>query len=293
MSTSMKQYRRSAPLAGAIVGVAAVAAIGTRAYAQTSETLGSSFMLDSAYNAGETVGGTGTAPTQGYTEGDSDGIIDSFTPTTLNPGDSLTFSGTVTLPSALTGGVQYRIGLFNTNGNNPATTSTGYLGYVLELPNATDGAGAVLARSGTSGNDFSGTGATAVADTSSTSPGTNAPGTPTSENFTLTVTYLGPTQGTTISDSFVSNDGPPATYTQSIVATDAAGADSSSTNDFYNELGFFCGGSTFGGSFTSGTVDYSNLAVTYTPASTVPEPLSLSALGLGGMMLVGRRPRRR
>jgi hypothetical protein len=282
---------RSVKRAFVLVGVPAVLAtvgFGTAASASVLETIGN-WSADPGFQTGETVNtNTGAAPVVTTTGGQSDGLIAGFSPTTLSPGDTLTFSGTILFPSADTGGVQFRIGLMNTNGTNPATTDTGWLGYLAEIPNSTDGLGNLGARSSpATGAWLSGTGLTNLAGQTGTSPHANAPGTPTSENFTLTLVYNG-SGPNTFSDTMISNDGPPATFNLSASGTDPATGDSGTeANTLYNEVGFFFGSSTFGSG--GGQTTFSNLAVTYTPA--VPEPASAAVLGLGSLSLLARRRR--
>lgn len=244
-----------------------------------------SWSLDSQYNANATLNdSTGSAPVVTYTEGSSDGIVAGFNSTTLNPGDQLTFSGTITFPSALTGGVQFRIGLMNTNGNDPATTDAGWLGYLLEVPNANNMAN--LGARGTSGNWPSGTGLVSLANQTGQAPTVNAPGAPVTEDFALTLIYNG-ASANAVTGSMVSSD---STYNMNITGTDStSGAGSTQANNIYNEVGFFFGGSTFGGSSgVASQTSFSNLKVTYT---AVPEPGMLGGLllGLGAMTLRRRK----
>jgi len=284
--------RRNAKVGMAmLVGVAALIAGPTaRTYGQTVEPLNPSWSLDAVYNVDETLNSAiSTTPMVTVTEGQSDGIVDGFNSTTLHPGDILTFSGTITFPVADQGGDQFRIGLMNTNGNNPATTDTSWLGYLAEFPNNSDHSLLLGARANppaSSGNWASGTGLTSFTSQTNTSTTTvNAPGTPVTENFSLTLVYNG-SGPNTFSTTMVSSD---ATYNVNSSGTDPGTDTSTEANAVYNEVGIFFGSSTFGG--TNGTTyqtNFSNLAVTYTP---VPEPAAATLLGLSSLGLLARRRR--
>src|SRR5580658_2868016 len=115
-----------------VAAAAVVAGFTPRVGAQTvNETL-SNWNLDPSFNSGESlVAATPNAPVVTTTEGDSDALVASFTPTTLSVGQAITFSGTIAFPSADTGGIQFRIGIMNPGASNsppPPTSDTGWLG---------------------------------------------------------------------------------------------------------------------------------------------------------------------
>lgn len=267
--------KRASVIAGAAIAAVSIGVFSSRVSAQVSETLGGSWTLDPSNDTGGGVSGTGIAPQVTNTEGEADALFDNFTPVVLNVGSMITFSGTLQFPDTLTGNEQFRFGIFNAN--NPGTSETGWAGYYSITPN-----------SGNSGElgGLNGVGdwyTLAVSDaltTTTNNPTVDAPGTPATENFSISVRVVSP--GTMLVDtSMKSSD---STYVWTSDATDSATPSASNTT--YNEVGLEFGNSMFGGGVTGATItDFSNLSV----VATVPEPVCAGLVIVGGMGLLMRR----
>jgi hypothetical protein len=182
------------------------------------------------------------------------------------------------------GNVQLRFGLFNTSN---VGTSTGWLGYMAELPNAN--AGVIQADTATTGNWAAGAGGTGLTVTNGTAGTTTAAGSTLAPyNFSLTITETAPNTQS-VQASFISNDGTSFIWngsaTDSWTGTAAANSTVASENSTYNAIGIFDGTTGMG---SSPEVDLSNVMVT---TATTPEPASLGLLGVvaAGMLLRKRR----
>jgi hypothetical protein len=231
--------------------------------------------------AGMTVTGSGNSATwTGTTTIANGAVVAPLDPITLTPGTYIDLHGTMAIPAGITdlGNLQLRFGLFNVNGNNPLTTSTGWTGYMPEVPNG--GAGVIRADDPTTNMAWANSAAGQLVTVVNT--GTNnkgGPNGPYTFDLMITETAVG-TQ--VISSSFISSDG--ATYVWNATGTDSAPA--AAANSTYNELGFFDGATGMG---TAPTVTFSN--VTVTTGLATPEPASLGVIGLGVVGLLARRRR--
>ena len=205
-----------------------------------------------------------------------------FSTLSLAVGDTLTFSGSLTFTAGSIGNQQFRFGIYNSNGANTGTlssglwsgaTPTGWLGYMVE-PGTSSGNSTILVERNTpnTGNWLSGTGATTDQSISSTAAmnfGTY--------NFNLTLTLASASE-LDISYFFDQTSG--GTY-----ATSGSYADMTPSVTSFNAVGFLMNANV-GGGVTPFT--FNNVGVTLTPA---PEPATLSmiGMGLGALCLMLRR----
>ena len=238
------------------------------------------------------------------TEGASAGSFSTTTPTgnltprallpgtlTLtNVGDQIVFSGQVAMAGGvgINGNDSFRIWLVNDNGNAPGTISggvwsgasiNGWLGYGVEIANLANANGSNVINgraTGNAGGWFSGTGAYTVQSAANTAQ----LGQPATYNFSETLTLV-PT-GINVAYTFAD------TLNRVVLANNVTDTGTGNTGNpghvsttSFNAIGFLENTS------SGGAATYSNVDVTFIPAT--PEPASLGLLGCAGLMLAARR----
>ena len=207
-----------------------------------------------------------------------------FSTLSLAVGNTLTFSGSITFTAGSIGNQQFRFGVFNSNGANTGTlssglwsgaTPTGWLGYMVE-PGTGSGNNTILVERNNpnTGNWFSGTGATtdqSIPSTAAANFGTY--------NFDLTLTLASASE---MDISYFFNQTSGGSF-----ATSGSYADLTPTVTSFNAVGFLMNANVGGGTtpFT-----FNNVDVTLT---SVPEPaiFSMVGMGLGALCLMFRRRR--
>jgi PEP-CTERM motif-containing protein len=211
--------------------------------------------------------------------------------TLVNVGDSITLSGSFTFTAGIVNNQQFRFGLFNNNGNATGTlsgglwsgaTTSGWLGYFIAPGEITGGGSAttrVFGRSGSGSNfELSGTGAGYdVAGTPGPNDSVNA--SITAGTYAISLSITKESTGVQLSYNFQQTVG--GTFQDTGTYLDASGA--SSTEMSYDAAAFLLSNTTGNGTtpFT-----FNNVDVTFTPAP-VPEPATLSMMGLGFSLLIG------
>lgn len=207
-----------------------------------------------------------------------------------NVNDGIELTGKVTSASAISGNQSFRFGLFNTNGHNQGSLSSGlwtgadpagWFGYIVENGNST-GNTVTFGRNGSGTNAWLSTSGAAYNLNSLSPSGANAPASiPVS--FDLLI-YR--TSATAVNIAFTFTNVPDGgTYTQqNLTIVDNGGLSAAIAATSFNAVGFLENGS------SGGAMTYSNVDVT---AVTVPEPSALILLGLGCLGLVGSIARRR
>jgi hypothetical protein len=206
---------------------------------------------------------------------DGDDALGGIQVITLADNDLLTFTGSINLQTSITdtaGTIQLRAGVYNTNGS---ANFTGWLGY-MAANSTSSGQGALLERTST-GNYWSGTGATTLSSLPSTNGGVTSAArnlTAGTYNFTLSLQRSG--ANLLVSSNMIrQSDGIDFAPLSNFV-------DTTPQTFSFNRIGFLSGGG-----LGADQVTLSNLSLTVVP---VPEP---SALVLGGLGLLGLLRRRR
>ena len=229
-------------------------------------------------------GGTTTSPSYAN-NGTATGSLFGNSPigatlTLVNPGDTIAFTGQVTLAGNVnaSGNVQFRVGLYD---QGSASTDTGWLGYMIGNPTGAGGGGVYLRNNPNTGVYASGTGTTqptipAGSFTFATGWGADT------YNFSLSVQLLSSTSDLLTWSLAGVTDGYSysGTYTDTTVSTEGGLS--------FDQVGFLGGGSTFNSASTSDVITFSNPTVTLTPA---PEPSTLALAGLGLAALLRRQRR--
>jgi hypothetical protein len=232
---------------------------------------------------------TATAPTG------SSAIRADITPIDFSvAGESVELSGAVTFDGTQTfGNQQFRFGLFNNNSQPLGTLTSGvwsgdtassWLGYMVEAGNGgTPNTSQVVGRSGTgSGNWDSGTGATAVGGTTSSSGSYVEPGTGIF-SFNLTLTRLSSTSvGLSYNIFQTGGTGATDTYMASGSFTDTTTGSAAAFNSI-DAVGFLLTGSSGGGA------SFSNVEL----ISPAPEPSTFALAGVGLLGLISNRYRKK
>lgn len=203
----------------------------------------------------------------------------------VNVGDNITLSGSFTFAgSGGMGNDQFRLGLYNTlaastgtlsGGTWSSATDTGWLGYTVEVGAASGSTQLFQRNTGNIGQWFSGTGQTsmnAAATTATALAGTYA--------FSLSLTLASLTSYNIV-DSFNQTAG-------------GSFATGNNTTVSDNNLSFDAAGFLLNANVGNGIAPYTfnNVEVTLTPAP-VPEPATLSLIGLGCGILCRMAPRRK
>jgi hypothetical protein len=234
----------------------------------------------SGNNADFTVSG-GTTANPVYTDnGSALGNLYGFssigtTLTLVNPGDSITLNGQLDLLGNVNNSnLQVRFGLLYDNGSSG---DTGWLGYLLALPNASGQNALYLRNNPNTGTFGSGTGATTAGGAGSTFSGTVGPST---NDISITIT-LNSSTSDTISWNVANVAG---TYSYSGSYTDTSVSTEGGLN--VDQVGFLAGGSTWGSAATTDQIGFNDVTVNYTP---VPEPAPVALCAIGAICFALRR----
>jgi hypothetical protein len=270
----------------AVMGLAAGLASLFANYASAQTYTPSGWVSDpySQANANFILGGTSSSPT--YTDnGTALGGLYGFSPIgatldLVNPGDNITYSGDFSLAGTVNNGnLQVRMGLLY-QGAQPG--DTGWLGFLVALPNAANQNGLYQRQIPNTGAFGSGTGATTTSAGDTAFTGPVAVGT---YDFSLSITLSTPTSETIAWDvaGIGSN---PYVYTGSYVNT----SPSTLIGTQFDKVGFLAGGSTWSGSAsTADVISINTLDDTTVTLTTVPEPSTIALGVMGASALLFRR----
>jgi len=225
-------------------------------------------------------GGNTTSPV--YTDnGTATGSLWGYSPigstlSLVNPGDNLTLTGEFSLAGNVNNSnLQFRLGLLD---QGSQSTDTGWLGYLIALPNVAGGPGLYERNNPNTGVFGSGTGSTTISAGNTGFAGSVVAG---SYDVSLSIT-LDSATSETIAWNVAGINGNTYSYTGSYLNSSLSTLGSAN----FDTVGFLAGGSTFTSASASDSVTLSDLQVTYTP---VPEPTTLGLLSLGVLGLMLRR----